>query len=150
MRSSMEKGTGELCDLPEGLPERISYFDEKGDQDRPFAQKGMPTEEVAMAETLKEAGYHTVHIGKWHLDRENGVAAKDQGFNESLLMHNGGCLPEDDPNVVNAKLDFSILDRFFWKGLQYAASFNSGEPFEPGGYLTDYYIDKAVKVIKAN
>ena len=34
--------------------------------------------------------------------------------------------------------------------MNYAASFNGGEPFEPGGYLTDYYTDQAVEVIAAN
>ena len=147
---NMLKIVASMSHTPEGLPENVTHFDEKGDQDIPYDQKGMPTNEISMAETLKQAGYHTVHIGKWHIGRENGMAPKDQGFDESLLMHSGMYLPEDDPNVVNAKQDFDPIDRFLWKGLRYAASFNSGEPFEPGGYLTDYYTDEAVKVIEAN
>ena len=34
--------------------------------------------------------------------------------------------------------------------MNFAASFNGGELFEPEGYLTDYYTDEAVKVIEAN
>jgi uncharacterized sulfatase len=34
--------------------------------------------------------------------------------------------------------------------LNFAASFNGGEWFEPAGYLTDYYTEEAVKVIDAN
>ena len=147
---NMLKIVASISDPPEGLPENFTHFDEKGDQDIPYEQKGMPTDEISMAETLKKAGYHTVHIGKWHLGRENGMAPRDQGFDESLLMHSGMYLPEDDPNVVNSKQDFDPIDRFLWKGLRYAASFNSGEPFEPGGYLTDYYTEEAVKVIAAN
>jgi uncharacterized sulfatase len=131
-------------------PQLITHFDEKGGQELPYQEMGMPTEEVTLAETLKEAGYHTVHIGKWHLGLSNGMAPIDQGFNESLLMASGLYLPEDDPNVVNSKQDFDPIDLFLWAVLQYAASFNSGDAFEPGGYLTDYYTDEAVKVIEAN
>ena len=61
-------------------------------------------------------------------------------------------LPENDPNVVNAKLDFDPIDQFLWSRLTYANSFNNdgNERFEPGGYLTDYWTDEAVKVIQNN
>lgn len=39
----------------------------------------MPTEEVTLAETLKENGYKTFFAGKWHLGGE-GHGPKDQGF----------------------------------------------------------------------
>jgi len=131
-------------------PQLITHFDEKGDQELPYQEMGMPTEEITLAETLREAGYHTVHIGKWHLGLSDGMAPIDQGFDESLLMASGLYLPEDDPNVVNSKQDFDPIDHFLWAVFRYAASFNSGDAFEPGGYLTDYYTDEAVKVIEAN
>jgi len=131
-------------------PQTITHFDEKGDQELPYQEMGMPTEEITLAETLREAGYHTVHIGKWHLGRSKGMAPIDQGFHESLLMASGLYLPEEDPNVVNSKQDFDPIDLFLWAVMRYAASFNSGDAFEPGGYLTDYYTDEAVKVIQAN
>ena len=54
-----------------------------------YNEMGMPPSEITLAELLSEQGYHTVHIGKWHLGRENGMAAHDQGFDESLLMSSG-------------------------------------------------------------
>jgi uncharacterized sulfatase len=51
---------------------------------------------------------------------------------------------------VNAKLDFDPIDKFLWARMQYAASFNNSDWFEPGGYLTDYWTDEAGKVIEAN
>jgi uncharacterized sulfatase len=110
----------------------------------------MPASEITLAELLKQAEYRTLHIGKWHVGRSNGMAPEDQGFDESLLMASGLYLPEDDPNVVNSKQDFDPIDRFLWAALRYAASWNGGDAFEPGGYLTDYYTDEAIKAIEAN
>ncbi len=116
----------------------------------PFAQLGMPASEITLAELLKQVEYHTVHIGKWHVGQANGMAAQDQGFDESLLMRSGLYLPEDDPDVVNSKQDFDPIDRFLWRALRFAATFNGGPAFEPAKYLTDYYTDQAVRVIEAN
>ena len=118
----------------------------------PYELKGLPPSEVTIAEMLKQQGYYTAHIGKWHLGRDNGMAPHQQGFDDSLLMASGLYLPEDDANVVNAKLDFDPIDQFLWARLNFAASFNSGDQnrFKPDGYLTDYWTDESIKVIEAN
>lgn len=116
----------------------------------PYEAMGLPASEVTIAELLKEQGYYTAHIGKWHLGRENGSAPQDQGFDQSLLMHSGLYAAEDDPSVVNSRLPYDPIDRFLWAGMRYAASYNGGAAFKPGGYLTDYYTDEAVKVIENN
>jgi arylsulfatase A-like enzyme len=115
-----------------------------------FADQGLPTSEVTIAELLKAQGYHTVHIGKWHLGESPGFRANDQGFDESLNMESGLYLPEDDPDVVNAKVEFDPIDKFFWSSMRFATSYNKQGLFEPGGYLTDYWTDESVKVIRAN
>ena len=137
--------------MDNGLPPGV-YDEAKEASQPPYERKGLPPSEVTVAEVLKEQGYYTAHIGKWHLGRENGMAPHDQGFDDSLLMTSGLYLPEDDPGVVNAKLSFDPIDQFLWAGLGYAASYNSGDadPFLPGGYLTDYWTDESIKVIKAN
>lgn len=129
--------------------QRKTLVDEVGPS-IPFADMGMPPSEITLAELLKTAGYHNVHIGKWHLGRSGGMAPHDQGFDESLLMTSGLYLPENHPNVVNSKQDFDGIDQFLWRAMQFAASFNGDPEFEPGGYLTDYYTDQAVQAIEAN
>jgi uncharacterized sulfatase len=116
----------------------------------PFEEMGMPASEITLAELLGEQGYHTAHIGKWHLGRSNGMAPHDQGFDESLLMTSGLYLPEDHPDVVNSKQDFDSIDQFLWAAMRFAAQYNGGAVFEPGGYLTDWYTEQAVRVIDAN
>jgi uncharacterized sulfatase len=116
----------------------------------PYDEMGMPASEITLAELLGEQDYHTVHIGKWHLGRSNGMAPHDQGFDESVLMTSGLYLPEDDPGVVNSKQDFDSIDQFLWASQRFAAQYNGGPVFEPGGYLTDWYTEQAVQVIDAN
>lgn len=111
---------------------------------------GMPPSEETIAETLKDAGYYTAHIGKWHLGSNDGMRPEDQGFDDSLYMKGLLYLPEDDPGVVNAKRVQSGIERMVWATARYMATFNGSEPFEPDGYLTDYYTNEAVKVIESN
>ena len=138
--------------LSRGMPGRIrqGISPENAGRQLPYDDMGMPASEITLAELLDQAGYHSVHIGKWHLGRTGGMAPHDQGFDESLLMHSGLYLPEDHPEVVNSKQSFDPIDQFLWRALKYAASFNGSEAFEPERYLTDYYTDQAVKVIEAN
>ncbi len=137
--------------LDAGLPPGI-YDAELEASKPPYEEQGLPAEEVTIAEILRERGYQTFHIGKWHLGRQNGMAPHEQGFDQSLLMASGLFLPEDDPNVVNARLDFDPIDQFLWARMTFANSFNSGDHdrFEPGGYLTDYWTDESIKIIEAN
>lgn len=116
----------------------------------PFNELGMPPSEVTIAEVLKTRGYHTAHIGKWHLGGTPEFRPNNQGFDETLFMENGLHLPEDSPEVENSKQDFDPIDKFLWPNMRYAASYNGGDWFEPKGYLADYYTDEAVKVIEAN
>jgi len=137
--------------LDNGLPP-YTYNEELAEGGLPYEEQGLLPSEVTIAEILQEKGYYTAHIGKWHLGQGEGQAPNDQGFDDSLLMSSALYLPEDDPGVVNAKLDFDPIDQFLWARLTYANSFNNAgdQRFKPGGYLTDYWTDEAVKVIRNN
>src|SRR5690606_9641831 len=126
-------------------------FDKEGvEKAPPFREQGLPGSEITLAEALKPQGYHTVHIGKWHLGNSSEFLPNAQGFDESVMLESGLFLPEDSADVVNAKLPFDPFDQFLWARMQYATSYNGGEWFEPNGYLTDFYTDEAVKVIEQN
>lgn len=115
-----------------------------------FEDQGLPGSEVTIAEMLKEKGYHTVHIGKWHLGNSGEFHPNAQGFDESLNMTGLLHLPADDPEVVNAKVDSDPIDKFLWARGDFSTSYNGGPTFAPGGYLADYWTGESLKVIEAN
>jgi uncharacterized sulfatase len=123
---------------------------DKASRARDFNDLGMPASEQTIAELLKARGYHTVHIGKWHLGSTPEMRPNNQGFDESLFMESGLYLPQDHPGVVNSKQDFDPIDRFLWPNMRFAVSYNGGKWFEPAKYLTDYFTDEAVAAIHAN
>jgi uncharacterized sulfatase len=111
---------------------------------------GLPNKEITIAEMLQENGYYTAHIGKWHLGGfSDGMRPNDQGFDDSLMLNSSLYFPKNHPDIVNAKIDSAVED-MIWASSQFAASFNGSEPFKPGGYITDYYTEEAIKVIKNN
>ena len=121
---------------------------------KPIGELGLPPAEITIAELLKQQGYYTAHVGKWHLGSVDGMVATKQGFDDSLELKGVLYLPEDHPDVVNAKVQGDRIDRMVWATGTYSATFNGlgnpGEQFKPKGYLTDYYTDQAVEVIENN
>ena len=133
-------------------PYPIIYHEELNHDLIPYAQMGVPAREITIAEALKARGYHTVHLGKWHLGESDALAPHGQGFDESLGFRAGGSkfMHQRDPQVVNAKLPWDPIDRFLWPNLPYAVQFNDSPRFEPAGHMTDYLTDNALAAIEAN
>lgn len=77
----------------------------------PSQKMHLPTEEFTIAELLKESGYSTAHIGKWHLgyDLEEGSGPGpnpgDQGFDYWIATGNNALPSHRDPEnfVRNGK-----------------------------------------------
>lgn len=114
-------------------------FDEQGRTEREFhnwpgdpaqapSRNWLPKEPVTYAAALKELGYYTLHVGKWHLGHEPYYPV-EQGFNAQLGVSN-----------------FGLPDRY------YPPYFKSSNPFprETDRYLTDKLTDEAVRFIECN
>lgn len=154
----------DVTPIPDGFGRMIAMIENKNSKGRPpveyfpeidknnptFNNRGLPGEEITIAELMQDAGYRTLHIGKWHLGRTDGMMPNAQGFDESLMMASGLYLPVDHPEAVNAQVEFSGLDRFIWATMDYAVTWNGGERFAPRGYLTDYFTEEAERAIEAN
>ncbi|NDE24236.1 MAG: sulfatase, partial [Betaproteobacteria bacterium] len=118
----------------------------------PYETMGLPRSEITMAKLLKGQGYRTLHVGKWHLGDAPEFRSHVHGFDEALSFQHGSSLylPENDPNVVNSKQSFDIIDQFQWAAGSFGMHFNGGEVFKPKRYVTDYLTDEAEKAIEAN
>ncbi len=108
--------------LTDWLPGRKAHPFEK--LQSPDYLRELPLSEVTVAEVLKEHGYRTAHIGKWHLGEEpSGPTA--QGFDVQIPRWNKG-----------------------WPKVGYHAPFDlDGLEDKPGDYLTDRLTDEAEKFI---
>ena len=68
-----------------------------------IAGDGLAAREVTIAEVLREAGYYTSHVGKWHLGDVEEAYANNQGFmNAEFPIHQQGQLTIMTPEAVEA------------------------------------------------
>ena len=137
---------------PRAIP--ILFDAENIDNMKPILELGLPASEITIAELLQKRGYYTALIGKWHLGSVGDMAPVEQGFDNSLELAGGLYLPENHPEVANAKVSGDPIDNMVWATGRYAVRFkpsaNGDEEFQPKGYVTDYYTDEAIKVIENN
>ncbi|MBV6640502.1 MAG: arylsulfatase [Cyclobacteriaceae bacterium] len=100
----------------------------------------MATEEVTIAEVLKQANYKTGIFGKWHLGDNYPSRPSDQGFDESLI-HLAGGMGQPGDFTTYFKFDSSYFDPTLWHN-------NEMEDYK--GYCSDIFAGEALKFIRAN
>ncbi|MCA9066709.1 MAG: sulfatase, partial [Planctomycetaceae bacterium] len=101
--------------------------------------RGLPAEEFTLAEALREAGYRTASIGKWHLGSEPFSLPEHHGFDINIAGNAHGApgnyfFPYDGDWLIPST------------GLH--AKWNVLPAGEPGEYLTDRLTDEAVEFIR--
>jgi arylsulfatase A len=92
----------------------------------------MELEEITLAEALKEGGYRSGHIGKWHLGPDLWFPDK-QGFDINI----GGCEIGQPP---------TYFDPYYQNPQR--SSIPTLKPRESGEYLTDRESDEAIRFIR--
>lgn len=115
-------------------------------------KRGLPKKEETMAEILKENGYATGIVGKWHLGMHPNFRPKRHGFDYHYGFYNGASLYADinDPNMEEARLD-DFLDDFQWRSLNYDIRENGEQVDLPGHpYQTTLFGDKSADFISKN
>jgi len=109
--------------------------------------QGVPPSERLLPERLKQAGYATGMVGKWHLGMAPGFQPLDQGFDEFYGLLGGATsyfrvkgpgdehVPSPEDRYINRER-LPVQD--------------GRRPVDPEGYLTDVFTDRAVDFVGRN
>lgn len=96
---------------------------------------GMPTEQITMAEMLKDNGYYTALIGKWHLGHDKDKLPNGQGF-DYFFGHQRGCID-------------NYSHTFYWQGPNKHDLYrNEEEVYYPGQHFSDLMADEINQIIR--
>ena len=106
---------------------------------------GLPQEEQTMAEALKQVGYHSGIIGKWHLGAHPSNHPLNRGFDEFFGHLGGGhkYFPEDLTIRDSYKINNEWQSYHTW-------IMRNHEPVETTQYLTGEFSDEAVSFVERN
>ena len=125
-------------------PQRFGY--ERNPQYRPHdPNMGLAKSETTLAQTLKQVGYHSGIIGKWHLGADSSNHPNRRGFDEFFGHLGGGHVYF--PELLTFKDSYSIEgeDKSYRTWIM-----RNHEPVETKKYLTDEFSDEAVSFIQTN
>jgi len=116
-----------------------------------MAKMGMPPSEITIAEVLRQSGYSTAAVGKWHVGSAPELKPTNQGFDQFVGFYAAAAkyAPEDNPNVVGARLPWSGLDRIQWRFLTNQLE-RDGQSHVPDEYLTTYFGRQAARFVEGH
>ena len=101
---------------------------------------GLPRSELTLAQALKDRGYATGMVGKWHLGGTPGLRPTERGFDEFFGFLEGAhaYVPSTDPAVLTNPSRTVPLVSALFRGI---------EPVRETEYLTDAFTREAVAFI---
>ena len=101
--------------------------------------RALPVEELTLAEALREGGYRTASIGKWHLGSEPFSLPEHHGFDGNIAG-----------NAHGAPGSYFFPFAGDWKipATGQHAKWNVLPDGKPGEYLTDRLTDEAVQFVR--
>ena len=103
----------------------------------PDSEGGLQEEEVTIAEVLREAGYATACIGKWHLGRQARYLPTNHGFDYYFGIPYSNDMSPMNPDYVGVPITPLIRN---------LAVTNKEEPDQR--YLTKWYTDESIRFIR--
>jgi arylsulfatase A-like enzyme len=97
----------------------------------------LPLEKVTVAERLRDAGYATAFMGKWHLGAPSEAGPEQQGFDVNVGgTHTGHpswegayFAPNNNPEIDDARDGEYLTDYLFRKAAEYIRQHRDDEPF---------------------
>ncbi len=107
----------------------------------PASKNFLEPAEYTLAEALRDAGYRTAHIGKWHLGLTPPYWPEQQGFDVAFHCH-----PDPGP-PGNYFSPYGVQPAGEPRGQNRVGTITDGPP---GEYIVDRLADEAVQFIEAN
>lgn len=99
----------------------------------PINTRGLPFDTVTLARALREGGYRTALVGKWHLGSKPEWGPNHFGFDHSYGSLAGGVTP---------------WSHYYKKGPYSKTWHRNGELINEEGYVTDLLVEEAVEWIE--
>ena len=96
---------------------------------------------VAFPKLLRQAGYHTAVVGKWHLGWADSSLPSNHGFDDSWVLRNAVS------NYYNSK-NYTISHPERLDSISYYYSNGQTVDYPEGTYATEWYTDKMLEFIK--
>ena len=112
---------------------------------RPISPYGLHPDEITLAEVLKEQGYATTIIGKWHLGDQPEFLPTRQGFDSFL-----GIPYSDDMTKATGERIGSRMDGNRWPPLPLMENEKVIEAPADRDMLTKRYTERALRFIEQN
>ena len=129
--------------LPPQVPED-PLVREKAAPNRPLlmpeSRNYLEPSQITLAEALRDAGYRTAHIGKWHLGLTEPFWPEKQGF--EVAFH-----AEPSPGPASYFSPYGVVSKGTPSGKQPVGTITDGPV---GEYITDRLTEEAVKFIESN
>lgn len=139
-RHGVTSASGHQPAAPEGAPR----FAESAPPNRQFiypeSKNYLDPDIVTIAESLKEAGYRTAHLGKWHLGTAPEHRPTAHGFETTWF-----CVP--DPGPPSYFSPYGVIEEGRPTGQLKIGNITDGPE---GEYITDRLTDEALKFIETH
>lgn len=113
------------------------YQQRTGNDDLTSVTGPLPKQVKTLADRLREAGYITGMIGKWHLGEDKGYLPLDRGFDEFYGFHGGG------HSYFTEKIDPAKPKRGYDSPI-----YRQNKPIKETRYLTDAFGEESAAFLK--
>lgn len=129
--------------LMSGVDNHLAGYGSQGNAENQEGQPGyegfLNQQVVALPNYLKDAGYHTYMVGKWHLGSAPDQVPSARGFDQTFALMDGGASY------------FSDMTGPFGVGkVKYMENGSLVESLPDNFYATHFYTDRAIEQIDSN
>lgn len=115
---------------------------------------GLPLSEITIAELLKQKGYQTGLVGKWHVSKTEEQSPMAFGFDEFYGFYSSHSLysAEGSEGIVDMKNPADWTDDYIWSGQRDGlhAIQRNDEVIDEDRYLTTAIADESIAFLEKN